>query len=61
MSRSSLLRQLAICKRFTFLVLVWTVMLLGIYEAHESAENQGGGNPELRRLAVYGILIRANR
>lgn len=43
------------------MAIIWLMLLLGMYEAHHASQQDHDGDEELRRLALYGILMRVNR
>ncbi|NER78219.1 MAG: hypothetical protein F6K42_01315 [Leptolyngbya sp. SIO1D8] len=61
MSKFPLRYRWIICQRFALMLMIWLAILLGIYEFRDTSEQANNPNTDLRRLAIYSILMRANR
>ncbi|MEM9007232.1 MAG: hypothetical protein AAGE59_27350 [Cyanobacteria bacterium P01_F01_bin.86] len=61
MYKSSLLGLFGILGRCGLLVLVLLIAFLGLYEVHYASQQDSEADAELRRLALYGLLLRVNR
>jgi len=61
MYKSPVLCWFAICRRCVIIMGLMIMMLLGLYEAHHAFQTEDNSQEGLRRLAIYGIVMRTQR